>query len=76
MWARMKEELFYLRNCKTENYTVEELKTLIWRYYAALNAAAQRAGSATISPPLRPGNIVADHTKFLQKFREKCVKGY
>ncbi len=33
MWARMKEELFYLRNRKTENYTVEELKTLIWRYY-------------------------------------------
>ncbi len=33
MWARMKKELFYLRNRKTENYTFEELKTLIRRYY-------------------------------------------
>lgn len=33
MWARMKEELFYRRNDKSENYTMEELKTMIWRYY-------------------------------------------
>lgn len=33
MWARMKEELFYSRNDKPENYTIEELKTKIWRYY-------------------------------------------
>jgi len=33
MWARMKVELFYSRNDKPENYTVEELKTKIWRYY-------------------------------------------
>lgn len=33
MWARMKEELFYLRNRKSENYTIDELKTLIWRYF-------------------------------------------
>lgn len=33
MWARMKVELFYSRNNKPENYTVEELKTKIWRYY-------------------------------------------
>lgn len=33
MWARMKEELFYSRNRKSENYTIEELKTLIWRYF-------------------------------------------
>ena len=33
MWARMKEELFYSRNDKSENYTMEELKTMIWRYY-------------------------------------------
>lgn len=33
MWARMKEELFYSRNRKSENYTVVELKTMIWRYY-------------------------------------------
>lgn len=33
MWARMKEELFYSRNRKSEDYTVAELKTMIWRYY-------------------------------------------
>ena len=32
MWARMKEELLYGR-CNTEEMTVEELKTLIWRYF-------------------------------------------
>ena len=33
MWARMKNELFYLRGRKPENYTIEELKTLVWRYF-------------------------------------------
>ena len=33
MWARMKEELFYSRNRKTEDYTIEELKSIIWRYF-------------------------------------------
>ena len=33
MWARMKEELFYSRADKPENYTMENLKTMIWRYY-------------------------------------------
>ena len=33
MWARMKEELFYVRGDKSENYTVEELKTKVWRYF-------------------------------------------
>ena len=33
MWARMKEELFYSRNDKSENYTIAQLKTRIWRYY-------------------------------------------
>lgn len=33
MWARMKQELFYSRDDKSENYTMEELKTLIWRYF-------------------------------------------
>ena len=32
-WARMKEELFYSRNRKSENYTIKELKSLIWRYF-------------------------------------------
>ena len=33
MWARMKDELFYLRGRKPQNYTMEELKTFIWRYF-------------------------------------------
>ena len=33
MWARMKDELFYGRDDKSENYTMEELKTMIWRYF-------------------------------------------
>lgn len=33
MWARMKNELFYLRGRKSENYTLEELKTIVWRYF-------------------------------------------
>lgn len=33
MWARMKEELFYSRKRKSENYTIDDLKTMIWRYF-------------------------------------------
>ena len=33
MWARMKEELFYSRGDKSENYTMSELKTMLWRYF-------------------------------------------
>lgn len=32
MWARMKEELLYGRY-NTEELTIEEVKTLIWRYF-------------------------------------------
>ena len=33
MWARMKEEMFYRRNRKPENYSVEELKSMVWYYF-------------------------------------------
>ena len=33
MWARMKDELFYLRRHDPKNYTIDELKTLVWRYF-------------------------------------------
>lgn len=33
MWSRMKFELFYSRKDKSENYTIEELRTKVWRYY-------------------------------------------
>ena len=33
MWARMKEELFYSRNIKSTDYSVAELKVMVWRYF-------------------------------------------
>lgn len=33
MWARMKDELFYSRDIKPTDYTVVELKVMIWRYF-------------------------------------------
>ena len=33
MWARMKEDMFYSRNRKPENYSVEELKSMVWYYF-------------------------------------------
>ena len=33
MWARMKDELFYSRNLKSTQFTVDELKEMIWRYF-------------------------------------------
>ena len=33
MWARMKNELFYSRGRRSTDYTTEQLKTMIWRYY-------------------------------------------
>lgn len=33
MWARMKSELFYDRGLKSENFTIAELRVMIWRYF-------------------------------------------
>lgn len=33
MWVRMKNKLFYLRSRNFENYTMDELKTIIWHYF-------------------------------------------
>ena len=33
IWARMKEEFFYKRGRKSENFTIAELKTMVWRYF-------------------------------------------
>ena len=32
-WAKMKEEVFYSRNRKSQDYTISELKSMIWRYF-------------------------------------------
>ena len=31
--TRMKNELFYSRGRRSTDYTIEQLKTMIWRYY-------------------------------------------
>lgn len=33
MWARLKDELFYSRNIKSTDFTIDELKIMIWRYF-------------------------------------------
>jgi len=33
MWARIKDKLFYSRNRKSEDYSIDELKTIVWRYF-------------------------------------------
>ena len=33
MWARMKSELFYDRGLRSENFTIAELRIMIWRYF-------------------------------------------
>ena len=33
MWARMKSELFYDRGLKSEDFTIAELRVMIWRYF-------------------------------------------
>ena len=33
MWARMKDELFYSGGIKSTQFTVEEIKVIIWRYF-------------------------------------------
>ena len=33
IWARMKNELFYNRERKPEDFTIEQLKSMVWRYF-------------------------------------------
>lgn len=33
MWARLKDELFYSRNLKSTDFTVVQLKKMVWRYF-------------------------------------------
>jgi len=33
IWARMKNKLFNSHGRKNTDYTIEQLKTMIWRYY-------------------------------------------
>ena len=54
MWARMKEELFYSRNRKSKNYTIEELKSMIWRYFMSYwNNRRICSGNGGLPPALK-----------------------
>ncbi|MCR5166108.1 MAG: IS3 family transposase, partial [Oscillospiraceae bacterium] len=50
MWGRMKEELLYGRY-KTETMTIEELKTLIWRYFMSYWNNRRICSSISGMPP-------------------------
>ncbi len=50
MWERMKEELFYSRKRKSENFTIEQLKTMVWRYFMSY-WNNRRVCSANHGPP-------------------------
>lgn len=51
MWARMKEELFYSRGRKSEHYTIDELKMMIWRYFMSYWANRRICSSNGGLPP-------------------------
>ena len=51
MWAIMKQELFYNRNDKSENYTIADLKSKIWRYYMSCWASRRICSANGGLPP-------------------------
>ena len=61
MWARMKEELFYNREDKSENYTMKELKTMIWRYYMSYWANRRICTANGGLPPAARRKLYYDH---------------
>lgn len=61
MWARMKEELFYSREDKPENYTMKELKTMIWRYYMSYWANRRICTANGGLPPATRRKLYYDH---------------
>ena len=61
MWARMKEELFYSREDKPENYTMKELKTMIWRYYMSYWANRRICTANGGLPPADRRKLYYDH---------------
>ena len=61
MWARMKEELFYSREDKPENYTMKELKTMIWRYYMSYWVNRRICTANGGLPPAARRKLYYDH---------------
>lgn len=52
IWGRMKEELFYNRGRKSENYTIEELKMMVWRYFMSYWSNRRICSSIGGIPPI------------------------
>ena len=61
MWARMKEELFYSHEDKPENYTMKDLKTMIWRYYMSYWANRRICTANGGLPPSTRRKLYYDH---------------
>ena len=61
MWARMKEELFYSHEDKPENYTMKDLKTMIWRYYMSYWANRRICTANGGLPPAARRKLYYDH---------------
>ena len=61
MWARMKEELFYSREDKPENYTMKELKTMIWRYFMSYWVNRRICTANGGLPPATRRKLYYDH---------------
>lgn len=61
MWARMKEELFYSHEDKPENYTMKELKTMIWRYFMSYWANRRICTANGGLPPADRRKLYYDH---------------
>ena len=61
MWARMKEELFYSHEDKPENYTMKDLKTMIWRYYMSYWANRRICTANGGLPPADRRKLYYDH---------------
>lgn len=61
MWARMKEELFYSREDRPENYTMKELKTMIWRYYMSYWVNRRICTANGGLPPATRRKLYYDH---------------
>ena len=52
MWARMKKELFYGREDKSENYTMKELKTMIISF-SLHNSCSNKMCQVILTKPYR-----------------------
>ncbi len=63
MWARMKTELFYDR-IEPESMTVEQLKTLIWRYFISYWNRRRICSANSGLPPISVKIIMTTGEKY------------